>query len=137
MTLLLEPLHKDCLYSLQPPKPAESQAADSVLTVLMGGCTCGGEEMEQLRLINSNPDSCNPLLCLLMGHSREHMCIQKFPGNYSLEVATIWLWRSRGNKKCFKTQEPCREPAGNWAVKSHNMLFTTRQSNRTFVFHYR
>lgn len=98
MTLLLEPLHKDCLYSLQPPKPAESRAADSVLTVLTGGCTCGGEEMEQLHLINSNPDSCNLLLCLLMGHSGEHMCIQKFPGNYSLEVATIWLWRSREQK---------------------------------------
>lgn len=25
----------------------------------------------------------------------------------------------------------------NWAVKSHKMLFSTRQSNRTFVFYFR
>lgn len=54
--------------------------------------------MEQLCLINSNPDSCNPLLCLLMGPSRGHVCIQKFPGNYSLGVATMWVRRRREQK---------------------------------------
>lgn len=88
--------------------------------------------MEQLCVTNSDPHPCNALAA---GFAHGTICASR-----NFQGITAWKLQQCGfgevgNKKGFKTQEPCREPAGNGAVKSHNTLFTTRQSNRTFVFY--
>lgn len=110
---------------LAAPKPAEPWAADLVLTVVPGGMHVwrwgnGAAAFHQLQ------STFLQSLCWAgWWHLAGNICASRnFQGITAWELQQC-AFGEVGNKKCFKTQEPCREPAGSWAVKSHNMLFAT------------